>query len=93
MDVDRTDSVTAAAGLTVAVAVTIWTALAVVSLSMALAGVNPWLASVTNVLVAVGAAPALWHRRREPVWRWCVCGLAAGVVAGWVWLLASALWG
>lgn len=93
MDADRPDSVTAAAGLAVAVAVTVWTALAVVSLSLAVAKVNPWPASALNVLVAGAVAPSVWRRRREPVWRWCAAGLAAGAALGWVWLLAGALWG
>ncbi|MFD4182503.1 DUF2537 domain-containing protein [Rhodococcus sp. NPDC058514] len=56
----------------------------------AMAAVHPLLALVVNLLVAVGVAPTLWQWRAVPVWRWAVLGCAAGVVAGWIALLAGA---
>lgn len=62
----------------------------VAACGVAMAAVHPLLALVVNVLVAVGIAPTLWQWRAVPVWRWAVFGVAAGVVAGWIALLAGA---
>jgi hypothetical protein len=63
---------------------------AVIACGAAMIAVHPLLAVVVNVIVAVGVAPTLWQWRAVPVWRWVVYGAAAGVVVGWIALLAGA---
>lgn len=50
---------------------------------------NPLLAVGINVVIAAGMAPALWLSRGLPVLRFLAGGAAAGLVIGWIWMLAT----
>ncbi|QBJ97367.1 DUF2537 domain-containing protein [Rhodococcus sp. ABRD24] len=78
-------------GLLVSAFAFVVTLVGVVAFGSALAGIHPVLAVGFNVVVVGGAAPTVWRWRRKQVWRWAVYGAAAGVLAGWLALLASAL--
>jgi hypothetical protein len=75
-------------GLTVAAFVAAVTAVAIVVLSLGVSHVHPWLAVALNIVAVGGLAPTLWAWRTLPVRRWFVLGGGAGVVAGWLALLA-----
>lgn len=85
-------------GITVAIFIAALTAVALVVLTQGLAhngsGANGasgggWLAVGVNVVIAGGMAPALWLSRDLPVLRFLAAGAAAGLVAGWIWLLLT----
>ncbi|MFZ2177504.1 MAG: DUF2537 domain-containing protein [Rhodococcus sp. (in: high G+C Gram-positive bacteria)] len=63
---------------------------AVIAFGSQLARINVALAVVLEIVVATGVAPTAWRLRIMPVWRWVVYGGAAGVLGGWVALLAGA---
>ncbi|MFI6870365.1 DUF2537 domain-containing protein [Nocardia sp. NPDC050406] len=77
-----------AAGITVVVMVAALTACGVYAFGAALADVHPVLAVVVNAIAVGGAAPTAWRWRFAPVTRWVIVGLAAGVLLGWLALLA-----
>lgn len=78
-------------GLTVAAFVAAVTAGAIIVLSLGLTRVQPLLAVGLNLVAVGGLAPTVWGWRKRPVWRWFVLGSGAGVVVGWVALLAMAV--
>jgi hypothetical protein len=80
-----------ATGLTVTVVVAGMVAVAVASLSFALAQASLWLAVIANVVVIGGLSPSVWLARDVPVWRWVALGVASGLVLAWVALLLSLL--
>jgi len=77
-----------APGVAVAVFTGLVVGMAVLVLSKGLASM-PWLAVSSNVLVALGLAPALWLSRHLPVLRWISAGAAAGVLIAWIGALIS----
>jgi len=77
-----------APGVAVAVFTGLVVGMAVLVLSKGLASM-PWLAVSSNVLVALGLAPALWLSRHLPVLRWVSAGAAAGVLIAWIGALIS----
>lgn len=64
---------------------------AVLVLSWTMAAVNPWLAAVANVMIAVALAPSVWTTRRVLVWRWVSLGVVAGLGLSWCTLLLALL--
>jgi hypothetical protein len=77
-----------APGIAVALFIAILVAVALLVLTSGLRD-TPWLAIVVNVVIAIGMAPALWLSRGLPVLRFLAAGAAAGLVAGWIWMLLS----
>jgi hypothetical protein len=80
-----------ATGLTVTAVVAAMIAVAVASLSFALAQASVWLALVANVVIIGGLSPSVWLARDVPVWRWVALGVASGLVLAWSALLLSLL--
>lgn len=80
-------------GLTLAGFVAAFTAIAVLVLGTGLIRVHPLLAVGLNLVAAGGLAPTVWGWRHTPVLRWLVPGLAVGVAAGWLALIALAATG
>lgn len=78
-------------GLTVAGFVAAATAGAIIVLSVGLTRVHPLLAVGLNLVAVGGLAPTVWSWRYRPVWRWFVLGSGAGVVVGWLALIAMAI--
>ena len=44
-----------------------------------------------NLVLTFGMTPLLWMLRHTPLWRWPALGVAAGIGAGWLVLLAALL--
>ncbi|MDV2476668.1 DUF2537 domain-containing protein [Rhodococcus zopfii] len=80
-----------ATGLTLAAFALAVTVVTVVAFGSVLVGISPVLALVVNLVASAGAAPTLWVWSRVPLWRWVVAGVAAGIPAGWLILLAASL--
>ena len=80
-------------GIVVAVVVAMWAATLVFVFSVSLAGINAWLAPVTNLVAVGGLAPTVRRWRGKPVLRFIAVGLGFGVVAGWITLLVAAFAG
>lgn len=78
-------------GIIVAVVVALWAGTLVFVFSMSLAGVNVWLAPLTNLVAVGGLAPTVRRWRGKPVLRFLAVGLGFGVAAGWIALLVAAL--
>jgi hypothetical protein len=100
MDDDRVDNLTGVShedstpwgtGLAVAAFVAAFTAGAIVVLSLGMTRVHPLVSIGLNVIAVGGLAPTLWGWRGKPVRRWFVLGAAAGVVIGWIAMLALTL--
>lgn len=85
------DSTPWGTGLTVAAFVATVTAAAIVVLSMGMTRVHPLVSVALNVIAVGGLAPTLWDWRKQPVRRWLVLGVAAGVAVGWIAMLALAI--
>ncbi|MEV6774477.1 DUF2537 domain-containing protein [Nocardia sp. NPDC051030] len=79
-----------ATGIALIVIVAALTAAGVYAFGAALAQIHPLLAVVVNLIAVGGATPTAWRWRYAPVTRWVIFGLAAGVLLGWVALLAGA---
>jgi hypothetical protein len=71
--------------------VAVFTAAAIVVLSLGLVQVHPLLAVGLNLVAAGGLAPTFWGWRHTPVLRWFVLGAGVGVTFAWVTLLALAI--
>lgn len=78
-----------AAGITVAALVAAITAVGVFAFGAALTQVHPLFSLAVNVVAAIGIAPTAWRWRRRPVTRWVLAGAGAGVLLGWIGLLAG----
>lgn len=78
-------------GLTVAAFTAAVTAAAIVVLSLGMIRVHPLVSLGLNVIAVGGLAPTLWGWRKIEVRRWFVLGAGAGVVIGWIALLAVTL--
>jgi hypothetical protein len=78
-----------ATGLTVSAFAAVVVVFAMLTLSVGLAGTNPWLALAANVMVAGGLAPSLWLGRYVLVWRWVAYGVAVGILLAWVGVLIT----
>ncbi|WP_280398525.1 DUF2537 domain-containing protein [Nocardia carnea] len=78
-----------AAGITVAGLVGALTTVGVFAFGAALTQVHPLFSLAVNIVAAVGIAPTAWRWRARPVTRWVLAGAAAGVLLGWIGLLAG----
>ncbi|MGX1809813.1 DUF2537 domain-containing protein [Nocardia sp. NPDC055321] len=77
-----------AIGVPVSALVAALTATGVYAFGAALAEIHPLLAALVNLVAVGGVAPSAWRWRFQPVTRWVIAGLAAGVLLGWIALLA-----
>lgn len=80
-----------ATGLPVAAFFAVLTAIGDVALSQLFADAFGLLWLPANLLVGAGLAPSLWLLRRVRFWRWPALGVVAGLVVGWLCMLASLL--
>lgn len=79
-------------GLTIAVILAGVVAVAVLSLTAAVAEeTNGLLAAGAALIFTAGVAPSLWLGRQVPVLRWVCAGGAAGLAASWIGVLAVVL--
>ncbi|MCU1646337.1 MAG: uncharacterized protein JWN03_6612 [Nocardia sp.] len=78
-----------ATGITVIVCVGLLTATGVYAFGSALAQVHPLLSAAVNLIAVGGATPTAWRWRFQPVTRWVIGGLGAGVLVAWIALLVS----
>lgn len=75
-------------GIAVGIVVAAIVAVALMVLTSGLVD-NPLLAVLINLVIGAGMAPALWLSRSLPVLRFLAGGAAAGLVIGWIWMLAT----
>ncbi|SHH01733.1 DUF2537 domain-containing protein [Streptoalloteichus hindustanus] len=80
-----------ATGLTVSAVTAAVVAVAVVGLTLTLAGTSWLLGLVGNLVVVGGLAPSVWLTRELPVWRWVAYGVTVGLGTAWALLLLSLL--
>jgi hypothetical protein len=71
-------------GLAVSAFIFVLVVFAVLTLAKTLAGTNPLLSVVSNIVVTAGMGPSVWLVRRTPIWRWIALGVAAAIAVGWL---------
>ncbi|MRH91395.1 DUF2537 domain-containing protein [Nocardia sp. SYP-A9097] len=77
-----------ASGIAVIAFVALLSAAGVYAFGEALARIHPILSVAVNLIAVGGVTPTAWRWRFQPVTRWVIAGLGAGVLLGWIALLA-----